>query len=57
VPDVRRYEEELYRFVGTRHPELLKTIAAKKTLDDALKAEVTTALKEFGETFTSARAA
>jgi F-type H+-transporting ATPase subunit alpha len=57
VPDVRRYEEELYKFVGTRYPELLKAIAEKKTLDDALKADVATALKEFGQTFSAVRAA
>jgi F-type H+-transporting ATPase subunit alpha len=57
VPDVRRYEEDLFKFVGTRYPELLKSIAEKKTLDDALKADVANALKEFGQTFTAVRAA
>jgi F-type H+-transporting ATPase subunit alpha len=57
VEDVRRYEDELYGFVETRSPGLLKGIAEKKQLDDALKAEATTALKEFGQTFAAARAA
>jgi F-type H+-transporting ATPase subunit alpha len=57
VEDVRRYEEELYRFVDTRSPGLLKGIAEKKQIDDALKAEATTTLKEFGQTFAAARAA
>ncbi|HEX2344741.1 MAG TPA: F0F1 ATP synthase subunit alpha [Vicinamibacterales bacterium] len=57
VPDVRRYEEDLYKFVGTRYPELLKAIAEKKTLDDALTADVANALKEFGQTFSAVRAA
>jgi F-type H+/Na+-transporting ATPase subunit alpha len=57
VPDLRRYEEELYKFVGTRYPELLKAIEAKKALDDALKTDISTALKEFGQTFAAVRAA
>jgi F-type H+/Na+-transporting ATPase subunit alpha len=54
---VRRYEEEVYTFVETRSPGLLKAIAEKKQLDDALKAEISGALKEFGQTFAAARAA
>jgi F-type H+-transporting ATPase subunit alpha len=57
VADVRRYEDELYKFVGSRHPGLLKAIADKKVLDDQLKGEMTSALKSFGETFVAARAA
>ena len=57
VADLRRYEEELYKFVGSRHPGLLKAIADKKVLDDQLKGEMTSALKSFGETFAAARAA
>ena len=57
VEAVGRYEEELYTFVETRSPGVLKGIAEKKQLDDALKAEVAAALKEFGQTFAAARAA
>ena len=57
VADLRRYEDELYKFVGSRHPGLLKAIADKKVMDDQLKGEVTSALKSFGETFAAARAA
>jgi F-type H+-transporting ATPase subunit alpha len=57
VEAVGRYEEELYTFVETRSPGVIKGIAEKKQLDDALKAEVTAALKEFGQTFAAARAA
>jgi len=49
--DVARYEEELYSFVETRHPAVLTGIAEKKSLDDALKADVTAALKDFGANF------
>jgi F-type H+-transporting ATPase subunit alpha len=57
VADVRRYEEELYRFVDTRYPALLKAIEGKKQLDDRLKGEMTVALKEFGQTFAAVKAA
>jgi F-type H+-transporting ATPase subunit alpha len=52
-----RYEQELHRFVESRYPSLLKTIAEKKTLDDNLKAEMSAALKEFGEQFAATAAA
>ena len=55
--DVGAYEAELYRFMDTRHPSVLRNIAAKKQLDDALKGEVQAALKEFGEQFAAARKA
>jgi F-type H+-transporting ATPase subunit alpha len=57
VEEVRRYEEELYRFLETRHPSVLSAIAEKKILDDDLKAAVKNALTEFGETFVAAKAA
>ncbi|MGH8189539.1 MAG: F0F1 ATP synthase subunit alpha, partial [Steroidobacteraceae bacterium] len=57
VEEVRRYEEELYRFLETRHPSVLNTIAEKKTLDDDLKAALKNALTEFGQSFVAAQAA
>ncbi len=55
VEEARRYEEELYRFLETRHPRVLEAIRAKKVLDDELKSALTGALKEFGETFVATR--
>ncbi|MGH9328842.1 MAG: F0F1 ATP synthase subunit alpha, partial [Vicinamibacterales bacterium] len=57
VADLRRYEEELYKFVDTRHSGVLKGMGDKKQLDDQLKGEMTSALKEFGQTFGAMRAA
>ena len=37
IEDVRRYEEDLYRFLETRHPGVLTSIAEKKILDDESK--------------------
>jgi F-type H+/Na+-transporting ATPase subunit alpha len=57
VEDVRRYEEDLYRFLESSHPGVLTGIAEKKILDDDLKASVEKALNEFGQRFSAARAA
>jgi F-type H+-transporting ATPase subunit alpha len=51
VEHVRQYETELYQFLDARKPQLLSTLAEKKHIDDALKADVNATLKEFGETF------
>ena len=51
LEDVHRYEEDLYRFLETRHPGVLGAIAGKKVLDDETKAAVEAALKDFGQQF------
>jgi F-type H+-transporting ATPase subunit alpha len=56
IEDVRRYEEDLYRFLETRYARVLTTIAEKKIIDDELKGVVETALKEFGQQFGALRA-
>ena len=53
--DVAAYEQELYQFIDVRHAELLKRLTELKDLDDQLKADVTSAVKEFTEQFTVAR--
>ncbi|MBL8232996.1 MAG: F0F1 ATP synthase subunit alpha [Bryobacterales bacterium] len=53
---VRKFEEELYRFVENAHPQLLPAIREKKTIDDALKGQMNSVLKEFKARFTSAKA-
>jgi F-type H+-transporting ATPase subunit alpha len=57
IEDVRRYEEDLYRFLETRHPSVLSTIAEKKILDDDLRAALERALNDFGQQFGAVRAA
>ena len=57
VEDVRRYEEDLYRFLETRHAAVLSGIAQKKQLDDETKAALENALKEFGQTFSAKQTA
>jgi F-type H+/Na+-transporting ATPase subunit alpha len=51
IPRIRAFEAELYKFVENAHPGLLAKIREKKILDDALKGEIGTALKEFKERF------
>jgi len=55
IEDVRRYEEELYRFLETRHAAVLSGIAEKKIIDDELKAGIEAALKDFGQQFAAVR--
>jgi F-type H+/Na+-transporting ATPase subunit alpha len=47
VEQVGRYMKELMEFLDARHPELGKSIAEKKALDDGLKAGMNKALVEF----------
>ena len=46
---------ELYRFVENAHPSILVDIREKKTLDDALKAKMDTAIKDCKVRFASAK--
>src|SRR6266849_2017698 len=56
VPEVRRFEREFLQFVETNYPSLLKNIAAKKALDDGIRAEIKAAVGAFKERFTVAAA-
>ena len=57
IDDVRKYEVELYRFLETRHPGVLTGILEKKTLDDDVKANLESALKEFAGQFAGSKQA
>jgi F-type H+-transporting ATPase subunit alpha len=54
---VGEYEREMYKFFDARKASVLRTLAEKKQFDDALKADVTAALKEFGDVFAASRQA
>ena len=56
IEQVQRYEEELHRFLDTRHPGVLTAVAEKKILDDEVKGALESALEEFGKQFTGERA-
>jgi len=51
VADVRRFEKEFLEYVETSHGSILKSIAEKKALDDAIKAEINGVLGTFKERF------
>jgi len=57
IEDVREFEAELYRYVDSANPTLLRTIMEKKTLDDDLKAQMTKLIKECKEGFAAERQA
>jgi F-type H+-transporting ATPase subunit alpha len=57
IEDVRRYEEDLMRFLETRHAGVLSGIAEKKTIDDELKGALERALSDFGQQFMAGRQA
>jgi F-type H+/Na+-transporting ATPase subunit alpha len=57
IDQVRDFEAELYKYVDATNPGLLRTIMEKKTLDDALKAEMSKTIKECKEAFVSERQA
>src|SRR6185436_3480856 len=54
--EIRAYESDLYRYLESRHPQVLKGIAEKKQLDDQLKAALTTAVKDFSTDFAARKA-
>src|SRR6201981_34056 len=51
VAEIRRFEREFVQFVETNYPSILKNIAAKKALDDGIKAEIKTAVEACKERF------
>jgi F-type H+-transporting ATPase subunit alpha len=55
VEQVRPFEAELYKYVDTTNPGLLRTIMEKKVLDDPLKAEMMKVIKECKEQFLAAQ--
>jgi F-type H+-transporting ATPase subunit alpha len=55
VDQCREFESELYKFMDNSAPATLQKIREKKTLDDELKKEVLTLLKDFKERFVKQR--
>jgi len=57
VADCQRFERELYEFMDTNYAALMKKLAEEKKIDDALRAEITSALDAFKERFAGSAAA
>jgi F-type H+/Na+-transporting ATPase subunit alpha len=51
VPSISAYQDELARFLETKRPGILKAIDDKKVIDDGIKADLETSLKEFTKQF------
>jgi F-type H+-transporting ATPase subunit alpha len=57
VDQITDFEKELYKYVDSANPGLLRAIMEKKALDDGLKAEMTKVIKQAKETFVADRQA
>ena len=57
VEDLRKYEDDLFRFLESRHPLVLSSIAEKKVLDDEVKGALVASLKDFAQAFVGVKAA
>src|ERR1700741_662585 len=57
VSELRAFETELYSFLESRYPQVLRGIAEKKQLDDQLKGALTESVKEFAGQFAARKAA
>ena len=55
VEQVLEFESELYKYVETLNPGLLKGIEEKKTLDDQLKSEMVKVITELKDKFVNDR--
>ena len=55
IEQIRPFESELMKYVESMNAKLLDAIMQKKTIDDALKADIEKTLKEFKQRFVSER--
>jgi F-type H+-transporting ATPase subunit alpha len=55
VPDIRSFEESLYRFLDTSQPGILQKIRARKVVDDEIRAELQKAIKDVKDRFKAER--
>jgi len=55
VEQIRAFETEMQKYIESMNPKLLDAIMQKKTIDDALKADIEKILKEFKQRFVSER--
>jgi F-type H+-transporting ATPase subunit alpha len=51
APALKKYEQELYSFVESRHPDIFADILKKRELDNDLRAKLKNALEEFKGSF------
>jgi F-type H+-transporting ATPase subunit alpha len=51
LTSLKKYEQELYSFVESRHPDVFAEILKKRELDGDLRAKMTKTLEEFKGVF------
>ncbi|MBN2208244.1 MAG: F0F1 ATP synthase subunit alpha [Candidatus Coatesbacteria bacterium] len=51
VPDIKRFEAELYRFVDSEHPEVTKELSEKLEITESLQASLKKCIEEFKKQF------
>ena len=57
VNQVRDFEKELYKYVDATNPGILRTVMEKKVLDDGLKGQLSSLIKEAKQQFVASREA
>jgi F-type H+-transporting ATPase subunit alpha len=57
IPEIRAFENGLYRYFAAAQTELLDELTKKKTLDDDLRGKLHAALKEYSANFKAEQAA
>jgi F-type H+-transporting ATPase subunit alpha len=50
---VKKFEQELLKFMASKHQAVLDDIKSKKQLDEDLKARIKNAIEEFKKSFTA----
>jgi len=55
VEDIRDFEAGLYAYVDSMNPKLLSTLMEKRVIDDSVKADIEKTLRDFKQSFVSAR--
>ncbi len=53
IENVKKFEEDLYKFMEAKFPNLLPEIKEKKKIDDELKGKIDNAIQEFKKVFKS----
>jgi F-type H+-transporting ATPase subunit alpha len=53
VNAVKKFEQELLKFMASKHQAVLDDIKSKKQLDEDLKARIKNAIEEFKKSFTA----
>jgi F-type H+-transporting ATPase subunit alpha len=51
VTALKKYEQELFSFVESKHPDIFADILKKRELDNDLRGKITKALEEFKDAF------